>query len=249
MDFFETMSFANIDWYEIWLASVDTFWMLGGSLLFTVVLGLPLGVLLFLTGPRQMFEQKAVYTLLSLVVNILRSLPFIILLIVMIPLTVLITGTSLGVAGAIPPLVVGATPFFARLVETALREVDKGIIEATQAMGASTRQIIWNALLPEAGGHHRRHHRHRHHPGLVHRDGRSGRRRRAGRPGDPLRLSALPDRRDGGHGGDAADPRPDSANRGRQAGGALLAQVSLPAKPKTLSAAVIHSRQEHLERS
>ncbi|HBO5338973.1 TPA: ABC transporter permease [Pseudomonas aeruginosa] len=150
MDFFETMSFANIDWYEIWLASVDTFWMLGGSLLFTVVLGLPLGVLLFLTGPRQMFEQKAVYTLLSLVVNILRSLPFIILLIVMIPLTVLITGTSLGVTGAIPPLVVGATPFFARLVETALREVDKGIIEATQAMGASTRQIIWNALLPEA---------------------------------------------------------------------------------------------------
>ncbi|HHK2525772.1 TPA: methionine ABC transporter permease [Pseudomonas aeruginosa] len=150
MDFFETMSFANIDWYEIWLASVDTFWMLRGSLLFTVVLGLPLGVLLFLTGPRQMFEQKAVYTLLSLVVNILRSLPFIILLIVMIPLTVLITGTSLGVAGAIPPLVVGATPFFARLVETALREVDKGIIEATQAMGASTRQIIWNALLPEA---------------------------------------------------------------------------------------------------
>ncbi|HFT8491976.1 TPA: methionine ABC transporter permease [Pseudomonas aeruginosa] len=150
MDFFETMSFANIDWYEIWLASVDTFWMLGGSLLFTVLLGLPLGVLLFLTGPRQMFEQKAVYTLLSLVVNILRSLPFIILLIVMIPLTVLITGTSLGVAGAIPPLVVGATPFFARLVETALREVDKGIIEATQAMGASTRQIIWNALLPEA---------------------------------------------------------------------------------------------------
>ncbi len=150
MDFFETMSFANIDWYEIWLASVDTFWMLGDSLLFTVVLGLPLGVLLFLTGPRQMFEQKAVYTLLSLVVNILRSLPFIILLIVMIPLTVLITGTSLGVAGAIPPLVVGATPFFARLVETALREVDKGIIEATQAMGASTRQIIWNALLPEA---------------------------------------------------------------------------------------------------
>ncbi|HHL2047300.1 TPA: methionine ABC transporter permease [Pseudomonas aeruginosa] len=150
MDFFETMSFANIDWYEIWLASVDTFWMLGGSLLFTVVLGLPLGVLLFLTGPRQMFEQKAVYTLLSLVVNILRSLPFIILLIVMIPLTVLITGTSLGVAGAIPPLVVGATPFFARLVETALREVDKGIIEATQAMGASIRQIIWNALLPEA---------------------------------------------------------------------------------------------------
>lgn len=142
--------FANIDWYEIWLATGDTLMMLGGSLLFTIVLGLPLGVLLFLCSPRQLFEQKNVYALLSLVVNILRSLPFIILLIVMIPFTVMITGTSLGVAGAIPPLVVGATPFFARLVETALREVDRGIIEATQAMGASTRQIIISALLPEA---------------------------------------------------------------------------------------------------
>ncbi|MBT8767396.1 methionine ABC transporter permease [Metapseudomonas boanensis] len=141
---------ANIDWYEIWLATLDTLLMLGGSLLFTILLGLPLGVLLFLTGPRQLFEQKAVYGLLSLLVNVLRSLPFIILLIVMIPFTVLVTGTSLGVAGAIPPLVVGATPFFARLVETALREVDRGILEATQAMGATTRQIIVNALLPEA---------------------------------------------------------------------------------------------------
>lgn len=142
--------FSHIDWYEIGLASLDTLLMLGGSLLFTVLLGLPLGVLLFLTGPRQMFEQRALYAVLSLVVNVLRSVPFVILLILMIPLTVLITGTSLGVAGAIPPLVVGATPFFARLVETALREVDRGIIEATQAMGASTLQIIFRALLPEA---------------------------------------------------------------------------------------------------
>ncbi|QLC73002.1 ABC transporter permease [Pseudomonas sp. LPB0260] len=142
--------FPNVDWPEIWQASLDTLSMLGGSLLFTVLLGLPLGVLLFLTGPRQMFEQKALYGVISLLVNVLRSVPFVILLILMIPLTVLVTGTSLGVAGAIPPLVVGATPFFARLVETALREVDRGIIEATQAMGASTRQIILNALLPEA---------------------------------------------------------------------------------------------------
>jgi D-methionine transport system permease protein len=148
--------FANIDWYEIWLATGDTMLMLFGSLLFTVLLGLPLGVLLFLCSPRQLFEHKSLYALLSLIVNILRSLPFIILLIVMIPLTVMITGvfmergTSLGVAGAIPPLVIGATPFFARLVETALREVDRGIIEATQSMGATTRQIITNALLPEA---------------------------------------------------------------------------------------------------
>ncbi|WP_339453881.1 methionine ABC transporter permease [Pseudomonas sp. EA_5y_Pfl2_R50] len=142
--------FTNIDWYEIWLATGDTMLMLGGSLLFTVLLGLPLGVLLFLCSPRQLLENRGLYAFMSLAVNILRSLPFIILLIVMIPFTVMITGTSLGVAGAIPPLVVGATPFFARLVETALREVDRGIIEATQSMGATTRQIIMNALLPEA---------------------------------------------------------------------------------------------------
>jgi len=142
--------FENIDWLEIWLATGDTMLMLGGSLLFTVLLGLPLGVLLFLCSPRQLLENRGLYAFMSLAVNILRSLPFIILLIVMIPFTVLITGTSLGVAGAIPPLVVGATPFFARLVETALREVDRGIIEATQSMGATTRQIIMNALLPEA---------------------------------------------------------------------------------------------------
>ncbi|NLU12900.1 MAG: ABC transporter permease [Gammaproteobacteria bacterium] len=140
----------NLDWYEIWQATLDTLLMLGGSLLFTVLLGLPMGVLLFLVGPRQMFEHRICYALLSFVVNVLRSLPFIILLIVMIPITVVMTGTSLGVAGAIPPLVIGTTPFFARLVETSLREVDRGIIEATQAMGASTRQIIFNALLPEA---------------------------------------------------------------------------------------------------
>ena len=141
---------GNVDWYEIWLATLDTLLMLGGSLLFTILLGLPLGVLLFLSGPRQLFENGPLYAALSFVVNVLRSLPFIILLIVMIPFTVLITGTSLGVAGAIPPLVVGAAPFFARLVETALREVDRGIIEATQAMGATTRQIITRALVPEA---------------------------------------------------------------------------------------------------
>ncbi|GGP22862.1 methionine ABC transporter permease [Silvimonas iriomotensis] len=142
--------FTNVDWSDIWQATQDTLLMLGGSLFFTLVLGLPLGVLLFLTGRKQLLAQPVVYGMLSFVVNVLRSVPFVILLIVMIPFTVLLTGTSLGVAGAIPPLVIGATPFFARLVETALREVDRGIIEATQAMGATTRQIITGALLPEA---------------------------------------------------------------------------------------------------
>lgn len=142
--------FTNIDWAEIWQATQDTLAMLGWSMLFTLILGLPLGVVLFLTSRRQLLEQPLVYGILSFVVNVLRSVPFIILLILMIPITVWLIGTSLGVEGAIPPLVVGAAPFFARLVETALREVDRGIIEATQAMGASLWQIVTRTLLPEA---------------------------------------------------------------------------------------------------
>jgi len=142
--------FSNVDWYEIWVATGDTLIMLGISLAFTVLLGLPLGVLMFLTSPRQLLENKPVYATIGLIVNMLRALPFIILLIVMMPLTEIITGTSLGILGTLPPLTAGATPFFARLVETALREVDRGIIEAIQAMGATTRQIIIKALLPEA---------------------------------------------------------------------------------------------------
>lgn len=140
----------NIDWSEIGQATIDTLSMLGGSMVLTVILGLPLGVILFLTGKGQMLQNRAANGVLSLVINILRSVPFVILLIVMIPLTVALVGTSLGVAGAIPPLVVGAAPFFARLVETALREVDKGVIEASFAMGAKRRQVVLGALLPEA---------------------------------------------------------------------------------------------------
>ncbi|WAC74477.1 ABC transporter permease [Roseateles sp. SL47] len=141
---------SSIDWSEIALAGGDTLLMLGGSLLFTTVLGLPLGILLFLFDRGQLLSSPRLYGLLSLLINVLRSLPFVILLIVLIPFTLLITGTSLGVAGAIPPLVVGATPFLARLVETALRGVDRGIVEAGLSMGATTRQIVWQGLLPEA---------------------------------------------------------------------------------------------------
>lgn len=142
--------FANIDWSEIARATRDTLLMLGGSMVLTVVFGVPLGVLLYLSGKGRLAASPVLNSLLSLIVNILRSVPFIILLIVMLPVTVLLVGTSLGVAGAIPPLVVGAAPFYARLVETALREVDKGVVEATQAMGGSTWQIVTRALLPEA---------------------------------------------------------------------------------------------------
>ncbi len=142
--------FSNLNWGDLALAAGQTLEMLGGSLVLTLLLGLPLGVILYLTSSGALLANRAVYASLSLVVNSLRSLPFIILLILMIPATVLLVGTSLGVVGAIPPLVAGAAPFYARLVETALREVDRGVIEAGQAMGASTRQIVFGALLPEA---------------------------------------------------------------------------------------------------
>ena len=142
--------FANVDWADIGKATIDTLLMLGGSMALTVILGMPLGVLLYLSGKGRLAANPVLNAVLSFVVNVLRSVPFIILLIVMLPVTVLLVGTSLGVAGAIPPLVVGAAPFYARLVETALREVDKGVVEATQAMGGSTFQIVTRALLPEA---------------------------------------------------------------------------------------------------
>ncbi|MGO4337148.1 methionine ABC transporter permease [Labrys sp. KB_33_2] len=144
------LSLEAIDWADIWAALLDTLSMLGGALGFTILVGLPLGVLLFLTGRRQLLQQPFAYGVLSFVLNIVRSVPFIILLVVLMPVTVLISGTSLGVRGVIPPLVIGTIPFFARLVETALREVDRGVIEASQAMGASHSQIVLRALLPEA---------------------------------------------------------------------------------------------------
>lgn len=143
----------NVDagkWVEIGQATVDTLLMLAGSLPLTLLIGLPLGVLLYLTAPRQLHARPALYGGLSLVVNLLRSVPFIILMIVLIPVTLKAMGTSLGVRGAILPLVVGAAPFYARLVETALREIDRGVVEASLAMGATTRQLVTRVLLPEA---------------------------------------------------------------------------------------------------
>jgi len=142
--------FQNIFWPDIGQALLDTLAMLSGSLLLTLILGIALGVLLFLTDRGQISESLLANRLLGVFVNILRSIPFVILLIVMIPLTLWMMGTSLGVAGAIPPLVAGAAPFYARLVEAALREIPRSTIEAAQAMGASRLQIVGKILLPEA---------------------------------------------------------------------------------------------------
>ncbi|SFS84837.1 D-methionine transport system permease protein [Paenibacillus sp. BC26] len=144
------IDWSQVRWEEVWKATKDTLTMLGASLLFTIILGLILGVVLFLTSRRQLLEQRLVYAALSLVVNILRSVPFVILMIMIMPLTKAITGTTLGVQGSIPPLVIAAAPFFARLVETSLREVDRGVIEAAQSMGASRMDIVRRVLLLEA---------------------------------------------------------------------------------------------------
>jgi len=142
--------FAAIDWAEVWKTSGETLYMVGISTLFTALIGLPLGILVFLTAPGNLLQNRAVYQVLSIIINVFRSVPFIILLILIVPFTKFLVGTSIGVTAAIPPLVLGAAPFFARLVEVSLREVDKGVIEMAQSMGASTWQIIRRVLLPES---------------------------------------------------------------------------------------------------
>ncbi len=114
------------------------------------VLGVPLGIVLVVTARGHIREHATLHRALGSVVNAARSTPFIILLVAIIPFTRLVVGTSIGTAAAIVPLTIAAVPFVARLAETALREVDRGLVEAAQAMGASPRQIILKVLLPEA---------------------------------------------------------------------------------------------------
>lgn len=129
---------------------LETIYMIGISSIFTILLGLPLGIILVVTERNSILPFPKLNKILSTVVNIIRSLPAIILIILIVPFTRFIVGTSIGTTAAIVPLVVAATPFFARVVETALREVDLGIIEASISMGATPFQIITKVLLPEA---------------------------------------------------------------------------------------------------
>lgn len=127
----------------------DTLYMVALSLIFSGLIGLPLGVLLVITRKGHIMDNKWIFNVLNPIINIVRSVPFIILLVAIIPFTRWIVGTGIGSNAAIVPLVFYAAPYIARLVENSLLEVDKGIIEAAQAMGATTWQIIHRFLIPE----------------------------------------------------------------------------------------------------
>nr|WP_211241895.1 methionine ABC transporter permease [Ectobacillus panaciterrae] len=128
----------------------ETLYMTIISAAATFVLGLLLGLLLFMTSKDNLWENKAVNKVIGAFVNIFRSIPFIILIILLIPFTKLLVGTMLGVNAALPALIIGAAPFYGRLVEIALREIDKGVVEAAKAMGATTSTIIFKVLILES---------------------------------------------------------------------------------------------------
>jgi len=140
----------NVDWDKMWEATLETLYMTAMATAFTFVIGLALGILLFLTSPHQVWANKLVNWLTGAFVNIFRSIPFIILIILLIPFTKFLLDTIRGANAALPALIIGAAPFYARMVLIALREIDKGVIEASRSMGAKTSTIIWKVLLPES---------------------------------------------------------------------------------------------------
>ena len=130
--------------------TIDTLLMVGVSAFVAFLIGLPLAVILVSTSEHGIYPSKSINQTLGSIVNITRSVPFLILMVALIPLTRWIVGTSYGVWAAVVPLTLAATPFFARIAEVSLREVDQGLIEAAQAIGCNRKQIIWHVLLPEA---------------------------------------------------------------------------------------------------
>jgi D-methionine transport system permease protein len=141
--------------FELWLPELldairDTLWMVAASAGVAALLGIPLAVILVTTAPGAIYERRGLNAVLGAFVNVFRSTPFIILLVALLPFTRLLIGTTIGVWAAVVPLSIAAIPFFARIAEVSLREVDRGLIEAALAMGANRRHIVWHVLLPEA---------------------------------------------------------------------------------------------------
>ncbi len=135
---------------DIWKATIETFQMVSISLGLSILIGLPLGILLVLTRPGKALENKIVALILNMVINVIRSVPFIILLFFILPFTKWVVGTSIGVKGVIVPLVVYTAPYIARLMESAILEVNKGVVEAYEAMGIPTALIVWHVMLRES---------------------------------------------------------------------------------------------------
>lgn len=144
------MKFEPWFWPEFFTAINETFYMVFVGLIISVIIGLPIGVILVITREGGLLENKIVFNILSVIINIFRSVPFIILIVAIIPFTRLIVGTSIGTTAAIVPLVLYTAFYIARLIENSLLEVDNGTIELAQAMGATPWQTIWRFLLPEA---------------------------------------------------------------------------------------------------
>ena len=142
--------FPNVEWPDVWEAAWETVYMTAVSTILTLIFGLAIGILLFLTSPKQLWANKIVHFLTGSLVNIFRSIPFIILILLLIPVTRFLVGTVRGANAALPALIVGAAPFYARMVLIALREIDKGVIEAAKSMGAKTSTIIFKVLIPES---------------------------------------------------------------------------------------------------
>lgn len=137
-------------WNEYFQSLNETVYMVGIGLIISIIIGLPIGVILVVTREKGILENKIIFNILNIIINIFRSIPFIILVVAIVPFTRLIVGTSIGTTAAIVPLVLYTAFYIGRLVENSLLEVDPGIIELAQAMGATTMQIIWRFLLPEA---------------------------------------------------------------------------------------------------
>ncbi|WP_457581403.1 methionine ABC transporter permease [Ensifer canadensis] len=135
---------------KIWGATLDTLYMVAAAGLIGSLIGLPIGIFLATSGKGELFPAPTINRIVGLIVNALRSTPFIILVVAIIPFTRLLTGTSIGTKAAIVPLTIATIPFVARLVEAAIREIDKGLIEAARAMGATPMQIVFKVLLAEA---------------------------------------------------------------------------------------------------
>lgn len=142
--------FPNVNWDKMLEATYETLYMTTVATAVTFVFGILIGIILFLTSDNQLWANKIVHFLTGSIVNIFRSIPFIVLIILLIPFTKFLFGTIRGANAALPALIIGAAPFYARMVLIALREIDKGVIEAARSMGAKTSTIVWKVLIPES---------------------------------------------------------------------------------------------------